>query len=88
MANAEATKAYLEKHNLQAHFQSALEHICKTMPEDPLKAAAEFFLNDAKQQACPRGMTGGTWSHHRERERCGRERERRVTEAGEAVARL
>ena len=49
MADAEKTKAYLEKHGLQAHFQAALEHICKEMPEDPLKAAATYFLEHAKQ---------------------------------------
>ena len=40
----ESVEAYLAKHKLADHFQSALQHVTATQPDDPLAAAAKCAL--------------------------------------------
>lgn len=40
----EEAQAYLDKHQLQKHFEAALQHVINEQPEDPLAAAAKYLL--------------------------------------------
>lgn len=45
MPSKESVQAYIAKHNLQAHFEAALQHVVTEQPDDPLAAAALFLTN-------------------------------------------